>query len=204
MTMSDEELARQVSAAYEDELREPVPQRLSSLLTAPKVVDLARRREERAPKRFAALTWMQLGGVAAGVLVGIALGWQFAKPAPPGDALVAERSGELVAGATLARALDKQLAADAGEVAVQLTFVDHEGRYCRTFTAAQLAGLACRDGSRWSVVAAARGGKPAQPEMRQAASALPRPVLDAVDARIAGAALDAAKERQARDGGWTR
>ena len=40
--------------------------------------------------------------------------------------------------------------------------------------------------------------------MRQAASPLPRAVLDAVAQRIDGAALDAAREKQARDRGWQR
>jgi len=40
--------------------------------------------------------------------------------------------------------------------------------------------------------------------MRQAASALPRAVLEAVDQRIDGAALDASGEKQARDRNWQR
>lgn len=40
--------------------------------------------------------------------------------------------------------------------------------------------------------------------MRQAASALPPAVLQAIDARIAGDPLDAARKRQARDRGWRR
>lgn len=201
MTMSDEELRRRLGAAYEDVLDEPVPARLSALLAAPKVVELQAQRGKRAARWFAPLTWAQLGGMAASVMVGIALGWQLA---PRGYALVGERRGELVAGAALARALDTQLAADHGEVAVQLTFVDHDGRYCRTFAAQQLAGLACRDGGRWRVVAMAQADQPAGGGMRQAATALPRPVLEAVDARVAGTVLNAAQERAARDGAWRR
>ncbi|MEJ6021690.1 hypothetical protein [Ramlibacter sp. PS4R-6] len=199
MTMSDEDLRRRVAAAYDDVLDEPVPGRLSAMLAAPKVVDLAAQREKR---RFMRLTWAQLGGMAAAVLVGIGLGWQFAPR--DGEALVAERNGHLVAASTLARALDTQLAADSGDVAVQLTFVDQGGRFCRTFAARQLAGLTCREDGQWSVVATARTEAATGAGMRQAASALPRPVLDAVDARIAGPALDAAKEKQARDAGWSR
>lgn len=201
MTMSDEELQRRVSAAYEEVLEEPVPQRLSSLLAPPKVVDLDAHRAQRSARRFGPLTWAQLGGIAAGVLVGIAIGWQLA---PGGDALVAGRDGALVAAPRLARALDTQLASDRRDVAVQLTFVDRDGRYCRTFAAQQIAGLACRDTGRWAVLATANSESQVTGEMRQAASALPRPVLDAVDARIAGAAFDATNERQARDRGWTK
>jgi hypothetical protein len=39
---------------------------------------------------------------------------------------------------------------------------------------------------------------------RQAGSAMPAAVLDAIDQRIAGASLDAAAERAARAGSWQR
>jgi hypothetical protein len=203
MTMTDEELQRRVSAAYKDELGDPVPDRLSQLLAAPKVVDFAAAREQRAARRRGPLTWAQLGGLAASVMVGIALGWGW-QWGPRGDALVAEQAGELVAGRALAHALDTQLAADTGAVGVQLTLVDKAGRFCRTFSAQRIAGLACRNDGRWSVVASARNEAAAAGGMRQAASDLPKPVLDAVDARIASNAFDAAREKQARDGGWKK
>ena len=186
MTMSEEELRRRVSGAYDDVLEEPVPDRLSSLLVPP----------PRKAKVIAfPLTWAQLGGMAASVLVGIAIGTQW--PSQPG--------GGVVAGDRVARALDTQLASDTpAGVRVQLSFVDRDGRYCRTFAAGQLAGLACKKDSRWDGVAASRASGAATGEMRQAASALPPAVLDAVDARIAGDALDAAQERTARDRGWKK
>ncbi|HVL37138.1 MAG TPA: NepR family anti-sigma factor [Burkholderiales bacterium] len=202
-TPDDDELRRRVKAAYDPVLQEPVPDRLSALLEPPRVADLAAERERRAPRRFAALTWAQLGGMAASVLVGVLVGLNW--PAGEDDALLVERGGNIVAGAPLARALDTRLAGDpAAAVHVQLTFVDRDGRYCRTFSAQQLAGLACRDAGQWSVVATARAERGAQGDMRQAASTLPRPVLEAVDARIAGAALDAGQERAARERGWVR
>jgi hypothetical protein len=39
---------------------------------------------------------------------------------------------------------------------------------------------------------------------RQASSGLPDAVLDAIDQRIAGKALDIAEEQAARDKGWRR
>jgi hypothetical protein len=201
MTMSDEELSRRVAAAYDDVIEELVPERLSSLLAPGKAAHMNARRERRGRPWAGPLTWAQLGGIAAGVLFGIAVGWQVA---PSEDALVMQRDGGLVAGSALARALDSQLAADGGDVTIHLTFADREGRYCRTFTARQLAGLACRDGGDWAVMVTARGDAPPAGGMRQAATALPRPVLDAVDARIAGTAFDAAKETQARDRRWAR
>ncbi|RZI97718.1 MAG: hypothetical protein EOP39_27820 [Rubrivivax sp.] len=91
---------------------------------------------------------------------------------------------------------------DLGAVAVQISFKAKDGRYCRSFSTNASAGLACReaDGA-WalqqvaSVSASGRG-------MRQAASSLPPSVLAAVDAAMAGEALNAEQERMARDAGW--
>lgn len=198
----DDELRRRVAAAYEPVLDEPLPQRLQLLLAQPAVADLAAERERRAPRRWGALTWAQLGGMAASVLVGVLVGLQW----PEHEALVLERGGDLIAGERLARALDTRLAADAGAAAanVQVTFIDRDGRYCRTFIAQQLAGLACRAEGGWSVVATAREERKVAGDMRQAASSLPRAVLEAVDARIAGTALDTTQERAARDRAWRR
>jgi len=207
----DDELRRRVSAAYDDVLREPVPDRLKKLLDVPgpaPVVDLAAERARRA-RPAAAMTakpawrWAQWGGMAASLAVGVIAGLQFAGDRADG-ALLKDRGGHVVAGPTLAQALDTRLASDAPDrVAVQLSFLDRSGRYCRTFTADAVAGLACHDGQRWDVVTTAQA--PAQSgAMRQAASSLPRPVLDAVDAQIAGSALGAAQERTARDRGWRR
>jgi len=79
--------------------------------------------------------------------------------------------------------------------------VDRDGAYCRTFSTAALAGLACRRGDRWAVQAVAATATTVDGAMRQAATSLPREVLMAVDQRIAGEALDATRERQARDKG---
>lgn len=208
MTWTDEELRRRVAAAYDEVLDEPVPDRLSSLLAPPaaRVVDLAAERARRAapaaPRR-PAVTWAQWGGMAASLAIGVFAGLQFASHTGS-DALLAERAGRVVAGAALEQALDTRLASDpaSSRVAVQLSFVDRAGRYCRTFSAEQVAGLACRDGAQWSVVATAQAAPIREGAMRQAASSLPRPVLAAVDAQIAGSALDAAQEREARDRGW--
>ena len=198
-THDDDELRRRVSAAYDEVLREPVPDRLKRLLEAPApVVDLA---AERARRRGAAnesrWTWAHWGGMAASLALGVVAG-----------ALFMQRGGSdgvVVAGSTLTHALDAQLASDApSSVAVQLSFLDREGRYCRTFTASSTAGLACRDGAQWNVVATAPASATSGGAMRQAASALPKAVLDAVDAKIAGSALDATQERAARDRGWRR
>jgi hypothetical protein len=205
---TDDELRRRVAAAYEDVLDEPVPDRLSSLLAPPaaRVLDIGAERARRAAATVAprpAFTWAHWGGMAASLAIGVFAGLQFASQGND-DALVAERGGRVVAGATLAQALDTRLASEAApaRVAVQLSFVDRSGRYCRTFSADRVAGLACREGAQWSVITTAQAAGSQGAGMRQAASSLPRPVLAAVDAQIAGPALDARQERAARDRNW--
>lgn len=203
------QLRRRLQTGLQSELDEPVPDRLTALLgavPATPVVDLAGLRAQRAvaphpgPRRSAG-AWWQWGGLAAGVLVGVLAGrlWSDGGSAP-----FAQQGGALVAQGAVARALSSQLAGDAAAVAVPLSFVDRSGAYCRAFVLERTAGLACRAGPHW-VVQALAAAEPARADaMRQAASALPAAVLQAVDGRIAGDALDAAAERAARDRGWQR
>jgi hypothetical protein len=205
----DDELARRVRAAYDDVLREPAPDRLKKLVAKPApapVIDLAAARAKRASKdgARAAWGWAQWGGMAASLALGVIAGALLVSRGGE-DTLVAESGGRLVAARMLAQALDTQLAADANpRVAVHLSFAGKDGRYCRTFTADSVAGLACRDGAQWNVVTTAQAAAASGTGLRQAASPLPRAVLDAVDSRIAGNALDAAQERAARDRGWVK
>lgn len=201
----DDELRRRVAAAYDEVLHEPVPDRLAKLLDKPApVVDLGSERARRRAKPQPGWGWMQWGGMAASLAIGVLAGLQFAGPRGD-DALLVERGGRMMAGAPLAHALDTRLASEPdARFAVQLSFVDRAGQYCRSFSADAVAGLACREGTQWHIVATAQASAEASGAMRQAASSLPRPVLDAVDARIAGNALGAAQERAARDGGWHR
>jgi anti-sigma factor RsiW len=203
----------QVAAAYAEVLDDPVPARLRALLEretqqqSAEVVDLAAARARSTERRAAPrLTWMQWGGMAATLVLGLLLGLQFA-PRGDGDALLGERGGQLVAGGALAQVLSTQLASEppaAPAVAVQLSFVDKGGRYCRTFSSARIAGLACRDATQWTVLVSTPAAGNATPAMRQAAASLPRAVLDAVDTRIEGNTLNAAQERDARAQNWTR
>jgi hypothetical protein len=200
-----------VAAAFAPVLEEPVPDRLAGLLqpssappTAAPVMNLGERRaaRERSARRP---SWAQWGGLAASVLMGVLLGLQF-KPngADPATEL---RDGQLLAGGAVEQALASQLASQpvvGAPVAVQLSFVDKGGSYCRTFSTAAMAGLACKQGERWAVQSLAATESTPASAVRQAASALPPAVLSAVDQRIAGDALDSAHERQARDRGWRR
>lgn len=200
MSPNDDELLkaerRRMAAAFGDVLDEPVPDRLKALLAEPapvaRVVDLGVVRARRQGMN----SWAAWGGMAATLVLGTLIGTRLA---PPGE----DDQGRLVASGAIARALDTQLAsAPAGPVAVQISFKAKDGRWCRSFSTADAAGLACReaDGA-WAlrqVAAASAAGN----GMRQAASALPPSVLAAVDAAMAGEALNAEQEKAARDAGW--
>lgn len=198
-----------LAAAFATALVEPVPARLAGLLQAPPVaaapvIDLAERRAERARRRHWP-SWAQWGGMVASVLVGVLLGTQLERNAA--DPAISLAQGRLLAGGVIERALSEQLASEpvaGAPVAVQLSFVDRSGDYCRTFSTAAMAGLACREGERWAVRNLAAVEAKPQGSVRQAASTLPRAVLDAVDQRIKGTALDSAGERTARERGWRR
>lgn len=204
---------QQVAAAYAGVLDEAPPERLLALLECePKrsgvVSDLASARARSLRQRIAddRAGWMRWGGMAAAMLLGLLLGLLVA-PGRDDDALVAERGGRLVAAGVLSQALSTQLATDAGAapaVAVPLSFVDKSGRYCRAFSSVHVAGLACREAEHWAVQLAVPAQAEAAAPMRPAATALPRAVLEGVDERIDGTALNAAQERDARARQWKR
>lgn len=195
MNLNEDQLRaerRRLSAAFDGVLDEPMPDRFKALLAepAPQVVDLGAVRAQRR----AMSSWAAWGGMAATLVLGTLIGTRLA-PSGGDDRLVAR--GEI------ARALDTQLAsAPAGAVAVQISFKARDGRWCRSFSTTASAGLACReaDGA-WALqqLAAVHASGPG---MRQAASSLPPSVLAAVDAAMAGEALNADQEKAARDAGW--
>jgi anti-sigma factor RsiW len=195
------DLRARVQSALGAELEEPVPERLLQALRMPathaSLADL--RRAEAANDSWG---WQQWGGMAASMLIGVALArlWPATAPGP-----FASEHGRIVAQGSVEKALTSQLAADAvapGQPAVQLSFVDRAGRLCRTFTLERNAGLACRDGNAWAVQALATSAETTDSAMRPASTALPKAVLDAVDESMVGSALDAEAERAARDRGW--
>ena len=206
-----------VAAAFAPVLDEPMPERLTQLLASPPaaVVDIAAARAAREPRHVTSPSarsrpgsWAHWGGMAASLVAGVLLGTQLQRGEGPPDAVLALNAGQAVATGAVAQALNTQLASDAAAqatVAVQLTFIDKTGQVCRTFSTGRMAGLVCRDdGDRWAVQQVATMEQAAAGAMRQAASSLPRAVLDAVDRQIAGDAFDAAAERQARERGWRR
>lgn len=204
------DLRDRVRSAYRPVLDEPMPARLMQTVQATpaplqadvvNLEDVRRARDiERASLR--AQKWARWGGMAASLLLGLAVGMLI----KAGDgAIVAESAdGKLIAHGAVDQALSTQSASAAnGKAAVQISFVDRSGDYCRTFTAATTAGLACRQGHVWVVQLLVQTQSMSTP-MRQAASALPMAILQAVDQRIQGSPLDAASEQAALRQGWQR
>lgn len=196
-------------APIEDEappsrLLETLGMRAEAMPHAPAADNLVALRPSSLGGRVRHYRWPEWTALAASVVLGVLFGAYFFGGSS--QAPVRMQGGALMAGTELARALDRQLAADArpdAALAIGLSFRDDKGRYCRTFTAdgAQpLGGLACRDHDQWRVVALGQAERK-EGEFRQAASALPPSVLAEVEARQQEM-LDAAGERAARDAGW--
>jgi hypothetical protein len=215
----DPELAREVERqrrlragvqdAFADTLDEPVPDRLAALIAAgaahdePLVLRPQTGRSRRRTGGFRAAHWVAM---AASLAVGVALGLGAGLGSARLDsAPIATEQGRLVAQGGLAEALTAQLAGDpAGEVRVGLSFRSRDQGLCRTFVVSDpgLAGLACRQGERWRVLATAEAPAAAEGGYRMAGSATPAPILAAVEEIIAGEPLEAPDEAAARQRGW--
>jgi hypothetical protein len=202
-------LRARVRDAFTPVLEEPVPERLLATVRGAgpgqrtgNVVPL--RRQPRA--RW---TWPQWGAMAASLVVGVLLGPLLLRPSAP-QAPLETSGGRVLASGVLSRALSQQLSSarqPGAPVAIGVSFRARSGGYCRTFVlheSQSLAGLACREGPAWQVVALARSEAPAAGSggYRQAGSALPPAVARTLDELIAGEPLDAAAETAARAAGW--
>ncbi len=199
-------LRRRVAGAYAPVADEPVPERLASLLVRPTapVAELSAARN-RQNWRATMGHWRTWGAMAACLLLGVWLGrgWR----ADEGAWVQAEQ-GRLRARGALASALDGTRSGPAapGSVAISMSFVARDGRYCRSFGAepvAGLAGLACRDAEGWRIeLLTGPTAAPEPAELRMAATPLPEPLLRQIDALIDGSPLDAAAERAAIERNW--
>lgn len=196
-------LNEQLRSAFAHELSDAVPATLSRtahgehLRAAGGTAQILNLTWLRSP-------WARWGGMAAGLVLAIALGLQGLGGGWSDAPLVAKADGGLWAGGALAAALERHLTSDGvvDGVQVQLSFQDRLGRYCRSFDSPAGAGLACREGGRWQVAVLAATGAHAAEGLRLAGSAVPATVIEAVEQRIAGLALGVHEERAARDRGW--
>lgn len=190
-------LRARLAAHFAPILDAPVPDELTRLAQgspADNVIDLAaaaaaRRRASR-PRWGGPFTGFAIAASLAVVVVAAGLGQRLSAGYAHGD---------------LAAALDSQVSGapdSAAPVRVLLSVRDGQGRYCRGFTKAAEAGIACRDSWGWKLGKRA-GVQPGEPatDYRQAGSAAPA-VLEALQAMARGPALSAEEERQARQHGW--
>lgn len=213
-----QQLRLRMRKAYAAALQEPVPERLVETArnaAGADVVDLAAHRAARAmplPHPAAARQparpgWAQWGGLAASLAIGIVLGSLLDFGARSGPDFETTAHG-LAARGAIADALSNRLAssavADADAVRLQISFLDRDGNYCRSFSTAALAGLACRSGGEWSVQQLIRTAPAPATAMRQAGAALPTQLLEAIEQGMQGGALDAQGERAALERGWQR
>ena len=187
-------LRRDLERAFDPLIGSPIPARLSEpLLKSGNVIDFAAATRKRSMPPL-----IQWGAIAASLMVGILVGVGVPRTSSP----VKFDAGGLYASASLNRALDTELAsAPSGNVRIGITFRDHSGSICRTFTEASATGLACRSNRRWNVTglfAAPEG----QGENYRMASGMNPNLAQMVGSAMAGEPLDAAAERAAKSAGW--
>lgn len=208
-------LRNNVFNAFGGVLDEEVPQRLQAAARSGKVVHLDSVRQVRTPppapvpQAKPRWSWPEWGALAATLVVGVLAGGLGSRSIDSGEQLAVfdARSGSLAASGALAQALSQQLASStpaAGEVKIGVSFVASDGNYCRSFLLPKAAGLACRSGGQWRIPVLSEGEAGTAGAYRQAASATPPAVLEAIDARISGKTLDAGAERAALQQGWQR
>lgn len=175
---------------------QPVPQRLrDASRPSADVLSLADARERKAPS-----LWVQLGALAATLVVGIVTGNLLT--GSPVRSPVASEEGHLVASAELENALYARLASMPSETGprIGLTFRDKTGAICRTFEDKAASGLACRENGNWRIRTLFQSEGQAT-DYRMASGPDPR-LMEEVDAAIEGEPFDAAQEKSAMQKGW--
>ena len=201
------DLRRQLQAAFDPVLDEPVPQRLRDTIAAqPAVVaDLQKVRAARGAstsrRRWALPEW---GAIAATLVFGMLLGSLLFRPA--GSLPVETVQGQLVAAGALDAALSTQPsgATTPTALSIGLSFRVADGSYCRTFSLRGGAGLACRRQDHWAVqlLEDSSVGPADSGDFRQAASALSPAMLGAIGALGAGDVLTPEQEQAQLRAGW--
>lgn len=157
----------------------------------------------RGPQR-----WHRWAGLAGALVLGAIIGASalLASNDTVTLAQVGGIDGALIASGALDAALSKQLASATQDGAVRMgvSFVGKDGNYCRSFQLDRAAGLACRNARRWQLAVLVQTPQLAPGSARLVFSATPPVVMEAIDQRIAGAALDARGEQIALRLGWQR
>jgi hypothetical protein len=190
-------LRQRIASHYDPITQEAVPDRFRAMLDPP-IVDLALAREQR--RQSSRPQWQSFAAIAATLVLGILLG----RSLPDDSGPVAVEGGMMIAQGALADSLDTQLASTqpaGAPTRMGVTFARADGRLCRTFESAAVAGLACRGSQGWQLMMTAVGAQPARSEYRQAGGGNAA-VLQAAQEMMVGEPLDAEAERGARARGW--
>jgi hypothetical protein len=199
-------LRDRLSRAFDPALDEPVPSRLTRLVSRARVVDFASAARPRPSRNV----WLSGLALAAGIVLGIALGPALLQLSGERPDIVAS-GADVAAGGALADALSRQLASEqsaSDPIRLGVSFRATSGAYCRTFISRRgdgaLAGMACRQGAAWRIealqfVSIVSGDAN---RYRQAATSLPPLILRAAEESMACDALDAVGEAEARDQNW--
>lgn len=206
-------LRADLGAAFNPVLDEPMPAHLLDAAAASPaskqatVTDLnaARVAKQRATKPDGRWSWREWGAIAASLVIGILAGRTALQPSQ--SDLFATTSAGIVARGELSAALTDQIggAENKASVRIGLTFRDRDGQYCRTFATAAAAGFACKEANAWKVRTLSEHA-PGQHsgEYRMAGTALPPAIVTAVEASMAGEALDREQEQAARARDWQK
>jgi len=188
-------LRARLGGHFDPVLDEPVPETLRAILEAKPATPVTSIADARERRRLPRQAWIP-AAMAASLAVGLF-----------GGQLIVGRDGVSsmpLAEGGLAEALDTQLAsapAASGDTRIGTTFRDGEGRVCRTFDGAEVAGFACRDDRAWRIEMLAPGsGRPGSGYQQATSGAML--VLQAAQERMAGEPVHENEERRLRDSGW--
>lgn len=190
-------LKARIAARYGPVAEEEVPMRLSALL-AGNVVGISPVGRPTTRRRWAP------AAIAASLAAGVVAGQMLPRA---GGGPVSFDGGAMVARGEVARALDTQLASvQPGDAAVRIgvSFPGEDGAKCRTFETAEMSGVACRGSDRWQVLVTAPGTSARAGGGYAQAGSADAIIMEAAQDMMTGEPFDAAAEKRARDGGWTR
>lgn len=190
-----------LGGAFDALLGEAVPEEILALVRNPPsaaVIDFGEAKQRR--ERGRSWTIAQWGSMAATLAIGILVGT--ALPRRPDAAPVEVQGGKIYAAASLSRGLDTQLAsAPAGDLRIGMTFRDHAGAICRSFTSASSTGLACRDNGRWQLRGLFAAPQGQSTDYRMAAGVDPA-LAGLIDSTMVGEPFDVVQEQAARHRRW--
>jgi hypothetical protein len=189
-----------LKGAFDTVASAPVPDSLIAAVRKPDtpVIDFGVAKRKRDARRWGAVP--QWAAMAATLALGIFVGTQVPMPS---RAPVQVEGGRIYAAASLAQALDTELAGAPSKspIRIGLSFRDQGGEICRSFTQESASGLACRRGDRWQVRGLFVAPEGQSGEYRMAAGMDPN-LAALVDSTMAGEPFDAGQVKAAREKGW--